>query len=312
VETEEQEKIYHHHTPRYYLLPWTDADERIGWLGFGKIQRSGLTVVGGENHFYRLSELTDRDKELLRQFSSVLSPKGSNIYDRILKVMTVPHDLKRFVEDSDNPDQDLIRKAEIAIQNTNEDKQHEIEKLFRPFLDAMREGDASFYENERESSDFIYSLCVQYFRTKHMKERFLQLVSSPFEDLERVWGILSHMSAASVAAELSSDRDKFKLVLVENATQVPFITSDQPVVNMLADSEDWKAPRSLEFFFPVSPTKALLFLEKQNSLHANNRSISIDEAHRYNMIMIANHGERIFSNSDEYLKHVEQCSAPKR
>ena len=81
---------------------------------------------------------------------------------------------------------------------------------------------------------------------------------------------------------------------------------------MLADSEDWKAPKSLEFFFPVSPTRALLFLEKQNSLHATNRSTSIDEAHGYNMIMFAHHGERIFSNSDEYLKHVEQCSARQR
>jgi hypothetical protein len=78
VETEKP-KIYHHHTPRYYLLPWTDADQRIGWLGFGKVDRSGLSVVGGEKHFYRLAELTERDKFLLRQFSTLLNPNARNI-----------------------------------------------------------------------------------------------------------------------------------------------------------------------------------------------------------------------------------------
>jgi hypothetical protein len=53
----EQAKIYHHHTPRQYLLAWADADERIAWLGYGKVGRSGLTVVGGENDFYRLKNL---------------------------------------------------------------------------------------------------------------------------------------------------------------------------------------------------------------------------------------------------------------
>ena len=55
--TTEQAKPYHHHTPRQYLLSWADADERIGWYGYGKVSRSGLTVVGGENDFYQLREL---------------------------------------------------------------------------------------------------------------------------------------------------------------------------------------------------------------------------------------------------------------
>lgn len=40
----EQEKIYHHHTPRFYLPLWADAYERILWLGYGKIRRSAFTV----------------------------------------------------------------------------------------------------------------------------------------------------------------------------------------------------------------------------------------------------------------------------
>jgi hypothetical protein len=72
----EQAKIYHHHTPRQYLLPWADADERIAWYGYGKVDRSGLTVVGGENDFYRLRELTVPDIDCLKLFIDGLREAG--------------------------------------------------------------------------------------------------------------------------------------------------------------------------------------------------------------------------------------------
>jgi hypothetical protein len=37
------EKIYHH-TQRFYLLPWADANERMMSLGYGRVERSALTV----------------------------------------------------------------------------------------------------------------------------------------------------------------------------------------------------------------------------------------------------------------------------
>jgi Protein of unknown function (DUF4238) len=129
--------------------------------------------------------------------------------------------------------------------------------------------------------------------------------------MERVWGVLSHMSAASSAESLSRDRDQFKIVQIENITAVPFVTSNQPVVNMRSDPKDPNAPQHLEFYLPLSPTRAMLFLEKSNPLHAAAQSISIDEAHAYNMIIFGHHGERIFSNSDEYLKHLRHCTTSK-
>ena len=47
----ENAKVYRHHTPRYYLLPWADAAGRIAWLGYGKLLRSKLTMVGGVKDF---------------------------------------------------------------------------------------------------------------------------------------------------------------------------------------------------------------------------------------------------------------------
>ena len=80
----EQPKIYHHNTPRQYLLAWADADERIAWLGYGKVSRSRLTVVGGENDSYRLKELTVPDVDCLELFIDGLREHGRDGHKRFL------------------------------------------------------------------------------------------------------------------------------------------------------------------------------------------------------------------------------------
>src|SRR5260370_32313024 len=75
----EIDKIYHHHVPRFYLRAWA-KDERIWWSGYGKIICSELTVVGGQNYFYRLEELSERDRfllgELMKRFA--YGSRGAN------------------------------------------------------------------------------------------------------------------------------------------------------------------------------------------------------------------------------------------
>jgi hypothetical protein len=94
----EQPKIYHHHTPRQYLLAWADADERIAWLGYGKVSRSGLTVVGGENDFYRLKKLTVPDVDCLKLFIDGLREHGRDGHKRFLQMYLLPTRLKALLE----------------------------------------------------------------------------------------------------------------------------------------------------------------------------------------------------------------------
>ena len=45
----------------------------------------------------------------------------------------------------------------------------------------------------------------------------------------------------------------------------------------------------------------MLYLEKSTPTAGITQSVSIDEAHRYNMMMFDHHGLRLFSKSEEYL-----------
>jgi hypothetical protein len=323
----EQPKIYHHHTPRQYLLAWADADERIAWLGYGKVSRSGLTVVGGENDFYRLKELTVPDVDCLKLFIDGLREHGRDGHKHFLEMYLLPTRLKALLEQriaeqqqqvaERGPSEDDLGDAaisqakqmlEVAIANFNEDYHASIERRFWPFLQLIKQRDFSFYEAPKRAIDFIHGLFVQYYRTKAVKERALQKENVLFDDMQRVWDVLSHILAIEVGASFFVDRKNFQILVLDNDTQVPFITSDQPILNMLTDGKSFDVPEKMELYYPLSPTQAMLYLEKSTPAGKFNNPVSIDDAHRYNQMMLDHSGLRVFSNSEEYLTFLKKCA----
>jgi hypothetical protein len=326
VETE-QAKIYHHHTPREYLLPWADADERIAWLGYGKVHRSGLTVVGGENDFYKLKHLTDKDIDKIRKIIAALPKGGRKGHEDLLRCYVLPTRLKRDLESRIVNSQRLAELAaldetqiaeeqikiteakhllEVTISNLNENYHASIERRFWPYLASIRRRDFSFYEDPLKAGEFLHGLSVQYLRTKTVKDRVSRNVELVFEDIERVWDLLSHIYGVVMGASIFADRRRFKIVVLENDTEVPFITSDQPIINMLSDPKDFSSPTRMELYYPLSPSQAMLFLEKSTPVPEISLHVSIDEAHRYNRMMLDHSGLRIFSNSEEYLLFLKR------
>jgi hypothetical protein len=327
----EQPKIYHHHTPRQYLLAWADADECIAWLGYGKVRRSGLTVVGGENDFYRLKKLTVPDVDCLNLFIDGLREHGRDGHKRFLQMYLLPTRLKALLEQriaeqqqrvsergasEDDMDYAAIAQARhlvaVAIANFNEDYHASIERRFWPFLELIKQRDFSFYEDSKRAIDFIHGLFVQYFRTKAVKERALQNVNVLFDDMERVWDVLSHIMAIEAGGSFFVDRRNFQIVVLDNDTKVPFITSDQPIINMVTDGKSFDVPEKMELYYPLSPTQAMLYLEKSTPSRKFNNPVSIDDAHRYNQMMLDHSGLQVFSNSEEYLMFLKECAGVKK
>jgi hypothetical protein len=312
----EPAKIYHHHTPRAYLLPWADRDECIAWFGYGKVNRSGLTVVGGENDFYKLKELTERDIASIRDLIQTLPEGGRKGHEDLLNYYVLPTRLKRDLErriaahpeaENDPQVEEARRHIEVLISNLNENYHASIERRFWPYLKLIAARDFSFLDDAPTAGDFFHGLAVQYLGTKAVRERAKRSIKVIFDDLERVWDLLSHIFAVVMGGSLMLDRGKFQIIVLDNATDVPFITSDQPIVNMLTDGKSFDAPDRMELYYPLSPSQAMLLLEKTTPTAGINQNVSIDEAHRYNGMMYDHSAYRIFSNSDEYLRFFKQC-----
>ena len=312
----EQAKIYHHHTPREYLLPWADGTECIAWFGYGKVKRSGLTVVGGENDFYKLKELTDDDIASIRVLIQQLPEGGRKGHEDLLRYYILPMRLKRDLgrRIAENPEAEndpqvaeASRYIEVLISNLNENYHASIERRFWPYLKQIAGRNFGFYDEPLKVGEFFHGLAVQYLRTKAARERAKKTVKVVFEDLERVLDLLSHMFAVVMGRSLMVDRRKFQIVVLDNSTEVPFITSDQPIINILTDGKSVVAPDRMELYYRLSPTQAMLFLEKKTATAGIDQNVSIDEAHRYNRMIYDHSAFRIFSNSEEYLRFFEHC-----
>jgi len=60
----------------------------------------------------------------------------------------------------------------------------------------------------------------------------------------------------------------------------------------------WRASTSTPGMgYPLSPTQAVLYSEKSTPTGKFNAQVSIDDAHRYNQMMLNHSSLRVFSNS---------------
>lgn len=302
----EQAKIYQHHTPRQYLLPWADSDERVAWYGYGKVMRSGLTVVGGEDNFYKLKELTIPDVDCMKLFIDGLPELGRKGHKRFLQMYVLPTRLKRHLEKRGDCGPDAMRLVDVVRSNLMENYHASIERGFWPYLDLIKARDFSFIDDLNRAIEFFHGFSVQYMRTKAVKERAIQKTNVLFDDVERVWDVLSYITAVETGRSFFADRSSFQILVLDNDTQVPFITADQPIINIRADAGSFGPPEKVELYYPLSPTQAMLYLENSTPTAGINQSVSIDEAHRYNMMMLDHCAFRVFSNSEEYLRLLER------
>jgi hypothetical protein len=189
------------------------------------------------------------------------------------------------------------------IANAGEDYHQQIEDSLLVFLKSMLAGDTNFYSDDRQAAQFLYALSAQFTRTKQVREAAIAKMGTTFNgcDVRRVFGVLSYLIAMGVGQSLFIDRKRFRLVLIENSTDTPFITADQPIIN-LRGTPHGKPPEQLEFFYPLSPTKTMLFVDASTKLR--DAPISALAVNNYNVRMVENSHEQVFSNSEEYLKAI--------
>lgn len=297
-------KKLHHYVPRFYLKAWAECDH-VYWLRGGKILRTNVRNVGAENYFYRLRELSPNDITFIRQIAIVDSPERLKPYhERLVRFFSLPHVTRRKLEASGNGTPKLLAEVDSVITEMNENVYASIEEGFKPYLDFMLAGDLKFYSDPAACAAFFKGLAAQYLRTNQIKRARVTLGPEMLEAFQRVVNVLVHIFAINLGFSLYADRKRFRLTLLENATDIPFITADQPVINIAARPEETKPPDKFELYYPLSPNKAMLLLESLNNHLPDNPSVTAMSAHLYNLHMGAHSYQQIFASSPQELESV--------
>jgi hypothetical protein len=165
--------------------------------------------------------------------------------------------------------------------------------------------DCGFYLNDEKSLEFINFATHQFFRTPKLREIVSQLDNPiPGLDLNRTWLIESHIFATNLGARIYVERNTYKFTFLNNQTSVPFITGDQPVIN-LNTHED----KELKLYYPLTPSVALIFAKDKAASCKTVRQPSSIEVEFYNQQMYSNSVDQIYSNDRGYLEKL--ATSPK-
>jgi hypothetical protein len=297
-------KRRHHYVWRKYLLPWT-VNNKIWCFREGKIFSPDLMGVGQERDFYKLQELTLQELELLRKLAlDPLTPKLRMLNEGWVQMFHLVFELKKTMNDRGLKHPEIERFIDESIHNFEEDYHAEVEGNATKYIDLILGDDTSFYKTEDGCLNFSFYICLQYMRTKKLKENVCSIFHGKTAlNIDGIWNIMRHIYATNMAWTLYAERSKFKMVLLKNVSSKTLITCDQPVINTYAaDKVDGEKLKDVEFYYPVSPVRGILISDKEQFKAIDEINLNHDDVDYYNRVMLNFSHEQIYANSRETLE----------
>jgi hypothetical protein len=289
-----------HYVFRAYLKSWAE-NEQIWCLRNGRLFRSNLRGVASERFFYRSYPLTKEEREFIDKVMIEGAPDPlKDILNSFMRTYCLGQTIKSQKSPAWKGEHEQL--IDEMIEQGAEDWHAYVESAFLPFLEKMLEGNTDFYDDYKLTTPFIFGLCAQFTRTKQVRETSLRVMGQDIKGRNtlHIMSAMAFLISIRLSHNLFVDRKSFKVEIVENESDTPFITTDQPVINVHGDVKaDGVPPDDFELFYPLSPKRAMVFLKKETSIPLRIGAIAVNA---YNVTMAQHSHEQIFSHSTEYLE----------
>lgn len=159
---------------------------------------------------------------------------------------------------------------------------------------ALRRGGRDILRDEVYSARFANYVFKQYYRTR----KYFKVPKERASE-DRIAFFL-RMLEADWIGRWYGNRGGLTYCFLPNQTSIPYLTSDQPVMNMCGDSTSW------DMFFPVSRTLAVMLLPKGRFECAYRRfsHVGEDEVAALNQILADAATDEIYGISEAGLNDV--------
>jgi len=289
VSSMKEKKSRQHHVWKHHMHAWA-TDGKVWCRQDGKTFRSSPNNLAVENEYYRLRQLDERDKKVVRWLCvDGKIPLYRELAESMLKFLDHPYALLDRIR-ALSPEVCAAIPMDIVEVNYVEDFFALIEEQMCPILDKMRARDLSSASCQREAPFLAFFLAAQYFRTKTMERRLMSAltpqVRSTFDcDWDRVWRVMRVILACQVGAGIHARFDLAEWIILDSPSEVELITADQPLFNTKSDIVgDDGYPQEFALYFPITPKFAVLcnlnstapgvrtqFMPERNARHLNER-----------------------------------------
>lgn len=300
-------KRKHHYVWRYYLEPWTRTGS-IFCLRDGNVFPSALKGVANKRDFYKAERLTPAELDAVRKLAIYPAPQHlQKLNEGWLETLAIPFKYVDLVQGVHSDSSDTHELITEAIHNIEEDLHAHIERSAIKYLDALRRQDASFCDSDTDMLDFLYFICIQYLRTSGAQQSVVTAVANRLGGLrfDRMWKVLRHLFATNIAWTLYAERHHRCLIFLKNASSRPFLTADEPLVNICAMERSVEDQvEELEFYYPMSPRLAILLSRRTDLANGESIDLCFEQVDCYNRYIVHSSYEQVYADTREILEQV--------
>ena len=334
-------KHRHHYVFQAYLKSWATNNQVWCCRNKKSVFVTNTTNVAQERDFYRIKDINTDELKFLSLVWHKQPHEAEEILKKQLAIHQKPLQWKKAVEGlkliiggsiySRKPmPKEIVEQfdyaekfTESAINDMIEDIYSEEEGRLSEYIELLKGGDLRFYTQPYDTKcevfdntrrDFIYLLVLQHFRTKAMRERWIKggetiIQSGICEKL----GInsqnlrLEHLSyhvfwfVEALVADILYEKNAH-LTLLINDTGVSFVTTDQPIINLLANYQDVTDEVSdIVYYYPISPNLAITINDSNTEDRLN---LSKSQVEEYNRKLIDASYEFVFADNEKMLRDI--------
>ncbi|VVO53656.1 hypothetical protein PS858_00411 [Pseudomonas fluorescens] len=264
-------KKRHHYVWAHYLTRWGSGTKNVFYTTkTGKIAHDSVRALVADDYFYKTTALTSKHVEVIKSFSrhspDHLHQQHMSYLNDFLKMQQVETAYRK--SGVQNHEAELLLHSMKCNLMENLHASHEKKAL--PVLAALAEEQLDVLQDERYMIEFMMFFGHQIARTKTFRDGVFRvqprrnaLEIEMADAITHAWWFLSYMFGMSIGLSLYMTRHNDKHALLINDTQVPFITSDQPVVNVHSciSETEFAAPKHADFYYPISPRVAYIICD---------------------------------------------------
>ena len=292
----------HHHVWRHYLEAWSNGKQifckRKGTVG---VICASLTKIANLRDFYKVKRITENDVKYLRLFVEKVNSPLREIDYKIIEIFNgLFHymDLLKFIFKI--PENSELNKL-ISI-NVEEKYLSLIEGMSVKYLDLLKSGNKKFFYEEDGNMEFTLFISYQFFRTRKVKDTIINIFSGKdYVNAENIVNPLRHILSLNMAWTFYMNKEEWDLYLLNNETEVSFITGDQPAINIIGDGLN--TPPDFILYYPISPDRAIVIQKKK--IKPIDNVLNKKQVEYYNVLIIKNSSHEIFSNSKSMLENIK-------
>ncbi|EPY6938842.1 MULTISPECIES: DUF4238 domain-containing protein [Enterobacterales] len=278
-------KKRHHYVWAKYLTRWGKGTKNVFYTTkTGKIAYDSVRAIAADNYFYKTTMLTSKHVEVIKSFSRQspehLQQQHMSYLNDFLKMQR----LEAIYNESDIQDPEAEALLHAMKCNLMENLHASHEKSVLPILSELADEQLDILQDKQQMIEFMMFLGHQIARTKAFRDGVLRaqprrnIVEIEVADaMTHAWWFLSYMFGMNIGFSLYSSRHDTRHALLVNDTEHPFITSDQPIVNVHAciSETEFSAPEHADFYYPISPRIAYIICDSKRFLPGKNQ---VDEA----------------------------------